>query len=272
MMMSKTWKTLALGAAFVVVSLCTPGALHASAEKGRSIAQKIDKSYSGYRTSSADGQMILYTGGRKATRTFTSQSLENLGRSPNEFNVLVFDAPKDMRGVALLTHARTEPQDDYQWLYLPAASRTKRITSSNRSGKFVSSEFSYEDLAKQDVDEFTYKWLRTEACPGGGQTCEVIEAYPKSKKSGYQKRVIWADTKAYRAQQIQFFNRRGAHEKTLTLSNYKRPGGGKWRPMTLDMVNHLNKRRTVLKWSNYKFGVKLGGNDFDSQRLGLATQ
>ncbi len=268
--MSQIPARLAVAGLAALTLLAAPAAL--ADDKGRSIAKKIDASYSGYRTSKADGQMILYTGGRKATRTFTSQSLEKKGGNANELNVLVFDSPKDMRGVALLTHARTEPNDDFQWLFLPAAARTKRITSSNKSGKFVSSEFSYEDLAKQDVDEFTYTWLRTESCPGSNLTCEVIEAFPKSRASGYKKRVIWADTKQYRAQQIQFFNRRGAHEKTLTLSNYKKPSGGKWRPMTLDMVNHLNKRRTVLKWSGYKFGVNLQASDFDSQRLGLMSQ
>ncbi len=235
--------------------------------KGRAVAEKVDRSYAGYGTSSADGEMILYTGNREARRAFTSKSLET-GGDITELNLLVFEAPQDMRGVALLTHARTEPQEDYQWLYLPAASRTKRITSSNKSGKFVSSEFSYEDFAKQDVDEFTYNWLRAEPCPdGSGLTCEVIEAFPKSRKSGYSKRVIWADTQAWRARQIEYYNRRKAHEKTLSLGRYERPGGGKWRPMTLDMKNHLNNRRTVLNWSNYKFGVQLSPEDFAKHNI-----
>jgi hypothetical protein len=34
-----------------------------------------------------------------------------------------------------------------QWLYLPALKRVKRISSSNKSGPFVGSEFAYEDIS-----------------------------------------------------------------------------------------------------------------------------
>ncbi|MDD1779996.1 outer membrane lipoprotein-sorting protein [Enterovibrio sp. ZSDZ35] len=235
--------------------------------KGRAIAEKMDKSYSGYGTSSADGEMILYLGNREVKRSFRSLTLEDLGNTPNEYNVLVFESPGDMRGIALLTHAKTEPEDDNQWLYLPAASRTKRISSSNVSGKFVSSEFSYEDLAKQEVDEYTYKWLRTEACPDSALNCEVIETYPKNENSGYTKRVIWVDTQDFRAQKVAFYNRRGVHEKTLVLSEYTLPENGRWRPLNLNMTNELNGRRTVMTWSNYQFGEPHGKKDFMSQRL-----
>lgn len=237
------------------------------AEKGREIAEKMDQSYSGYGTSRADGEMILYLGNREVKRSFRSLTLEDLGNIPSEYNVLVFESPGDMRGIALLTHAKTEPEDDNQWLYLPAAARTKRISSSNVSGKFVSSEFSYEDLAKQEVDEYTYKWLRTESCPGSDMTCEVIETYPKNENSGYTKRVIWVDTDEFRAQKVDFYNRRGVHEKTLLLTDYTLPDNGRWRPLNLDMTNELNGRRTVMVWSNYQFGEPLGKKDFMSQRL-----
>ncbi|WP_241819170.1 outer membrane lipoprotein-sorting protein [Enterovibrio norvegicus] len=251
----------------VTLLLMSPNLLANDAEKGREIAEKMDQSYSGYGTSSADGEMILYLGNREVKRSFRSLTLEDLGNTPSEYNVLVFESPGDMRGIALLTHARTEPDDDHQWLYLPAASRTKRISSSNVSGKFVSSEFSYEDLAKQELDEYTYKWLKTEPCPDSELTCEVIESYPMNENSGYSKRVIWVDTEHNRAQKVIFHNRRGVHEKTLLLSDYTLPDKGRWRPLNLDMTNELNGRRTVMVWSNYQFGEPLNKNDFRSQRL-----
>ena len=243
----------------------------ADTQRGRTVAENLDMSYSGYGTSVANGKMTLFVGGRKAVRSFRSLSLETKG-AIDEMSILVFSEPKDMRGVALLTHARTEPREDLQWLYIPAGSRTKRITSSNKSGRFVSSEFSFEDLARQDVDEFTYAWLRQESCPSVSLTCDVIEAYPKSRNSGYSKRVIWVDTKAHRAYQIDYFNQSGVHEKRLELSTYERPMGVKWRPMKMDMRNLLNNRRTVLEWSQYKFSVPLQPAFFDSNRLAEAAQ
>ena len=53
--------------------------------------------------------------------------------------------PRDIEGTALLSHAKILDADD-QWLYLPALKRVKRISSSNKSGPFVGSEFAFEDF------------------------------------------------------------------------------------------------------------------------------
>jgi outer membrane lipoprotein-sorting protein len=260
-----------VAAIFAAALALAPLVASADANHARAIAERIDNSYSGYGTSTANGRMTLYAGGRTAERSFQTRSLEARG-AIDEYSVLVFQEPRDMAGVALLTHAMTEPSADLQWLYVPAGGRIKRISSNNKSGNFVSSEFSYEDFAKQDIDEFTYGYVGTENCPGTSMTCEVIEAYPRSQNSGYSKRVIWADTQEWRPQMVEFFNRRGAHEKTVYLSDYERPGGVKWRPMVMDMRNHLNGRRTVMQWSNYRFGQRLDPNDFSSERLHMLAR
>ena len=63
----------------------------------------------------------------------------------------MFDEPRDVKGTAFLIHAHKQEADD-QWLYLPALKRVKRISSSNRSGSFMGSEFSYEDLGAQELE------------------------------------------------------------------------------------------------------------------------
>ena len=78
-------------------------------------------------------------------------------------SMFVFDEPRDVKGTALLIHAHRESTDG-QWLYLPALKRVKRISSSNRSGSFMGSEFAYEDMSAQEVERFTYRYLRDEPC------------------------------------------------------------------------------------------------------------
>ena len=122
----------------------------------------------------------------KAAGVFRNMTFERPETSVGDLGIIVFSKPRDIRGTALLTHANVEPSDDDQWLYLPAVKRVKRISSSNRTGKFVSSEFSYEDLGSQEVEDYTYKWLRDEPCPTDASlTCHVTESYPKNPKSGY---------------------------------------------------------------------------------------
>ncbi|NIT13503.1 MAG: outer membrane lipoprotein-sorting protein, partial [Candidatus Dadabacteria bacterium] len=95
-------------------------------------------------------------------------------------SITVFDEPRDIEGTALLSHTKILDPDD-QWLYLPAVKRVKRISSKNKSGPFVGSEFAYEDLLSQEVDKYNYKWLKDEKC--GDLECHVVERYPLYENS-----------------------------------------------------------------------------------------
>jgi hypothetical protein len=53
--------------------------------------------------------------------------------------------------------------DREPWLYLPAIKRVRRISASNKTGSFVGSEFSYEDLAGTEVERFRYRLIETPA-------------------------------------------------------------------------------------------------------------
>ena len=88
--------------------------------------------------------------GRKARRQLRVKVLEV--PEDGDKSLFVFDEPLDVQGTALLVHAKREGADD-QWLYLPALNRVKRISSSNRSGSFMGSEFAYEDMTAQEVEK-----------------------------------------------------------------------------------------------------------------------
>ncbi len=238
-------------------------------DKGLAIAIEADKRDLGYGDFEADGEMVLKDkGGRESRRAFRNMTLERAAPGKGDLGVIVFQKPRDIRGTGLLTHANIEPNDDDQWLYLPAVKRVKRISSSNRTGKFVSSEFSYEDLGSQEVGDYSYKWLRDEPCPTDPSlTCFVTESYPKNAKSGYSKRVGWIDHGEYRLQKIDFYNRRGDLEKTLTMKEYQQYLGKYWRPGRMEMVNQQTGKSTDLLWSNYKFRTGLSETDFKSSRL-----
>lgn len=237
--------------------------------KGLAISQEADRRDLGYGDYEADGTMILRDrGGGESRRVFRNMTLERAAATVGDMSVIVFEKPRDIRGTGLLTHANVEPKDDDQWLYLPAVKRVKRISSSNRTGKFVSSEFSYEDLGSQEVADYSYRWLRDEPCPTAKSlSCFVVESYPRNRKSGYSKRVAWIDQAEYRLQHIEFYNRRGDLEKTLTMSGYRQYLGKYWRPAKMAMVNRQTGKSTDLLWSNYRFRRGLSAGDFSSARL-----
>ncbi|MCY4503800.1 MAG: outer membrane lipoprotein-sorting protein [Alphaproteobacteria bacterium] len=178
--------------------------------------------------------------------------------------VFVFDRPRDVRGTAFLVHAHREEADE-QWLYLPALKRVKRISSSNQSGSFMGSEFSYEDLGTPEVEKFTHRVLRNEPC--GELECIVSERIPVGRDSGYSRQLVWLDREELRIMQIQFFDRRNAHLKTMIVEDYNKYLDRFWRGSKITMTNHLTGKSTVLDWSDYEFGVDLDLGDFTRTAL-----
>ena len=118
-----------------------------SAEKGFEIAARADRSDLGFGDSEVELQMILRNAaGQESTRTLKIATLEKPDESVGDKSLVLFDTPRDIEGTALLSHAKILDPDD-QWLYLPALKRVKRISSGNKSGPFVGSEFAFEDCS-----------------------------------------------------------------------------------------------------------------------------
>ena len=129
----------------------------------------------------------------------------------------------------------------------------------------MGSEFAFEDLSSQEVEKFTYKYIGEETV--NGEACHKIERYPVSKTSGYKRNIIWFNKANYRPEKIEFYDRKNAHMKTLSHTDYKQYGGKYWRANTLTMVNHLNGKETVLTFSEIKFDVNMTDDDFSQNAL-----
>jgi hypothetical protein len=233
------------------------------AERGLAIAKEADRRDIGWGNSRAELVMVLKNAqGQSAKRQMRMSQLE--GSGDGDKSLIVFDWPKDIDGTALLTWSHKAGDDD-QWLFLPALRRVKRISSSNKSGSFVGSEFSYEDLNSQEVEKYKYKYLRDEAC--GPLQCFVMDRYPVDPRSGYTRQIVWIDKKEYRVQKTEYYDRKRSRLKTLALTGYRQYLGKYWRAHLLVMVNHQTGKSTRLEWQAYKFRTGLKARDFRRNAL-----
>lgn len=251
--------------ALLLLALIVPAlALAGSAEdKGLEIAKEADRRDTGFGDTTADMLMILRNKkGQESKRELEIRTLEV--DSDGDKSLTVFHSPRDVRGTALLTYSHGLKPDD-QWLYLPALRRVKRIASNNKSGPFMGSEFAYEDLSSQEVEKYKYKYIKDEKV--NGVDCFLIERYPVDKDSGYAKQQVWMDKAEYRAQKIDFYDRKEELLKTFTASGYKKYLDKYWRAEKMNMVNHQTGKSTELIWSNYKFKTGLKDDDFTRTRL-----
>lgn len=229
-------------------------------QKGFDIAARSDRTDRGFSDSVVSLEMTLRNAaGKESTRSLEIKTFEVQDEDVGDKSLVVFDSPRDIKGTALLSHAQILDPDD-QWLYLPALKRVKRISSTNKSGPFVGSEFAFEDFTSTELNKYSYKWLRSEAC--GEFTCDVVERYPRYENSGYTRQISWIDQSVYQVRKLDFYDRKDALLKTLELNDYREYQDGIWRSHTFNMKNHQTGKSTDLIYSDFEFKTGLSENDF----------
>lgn len=261
--MMKTKTQSMIKAVALSALLALSGQVSASPEKGFEIAKERKVRDEGWGDSVATMQMILRNAqGESSTREMRLKSFEVANEGDK--GLTIFDQPRDVKGTAFLNHSHVIEADD-QWLYLPALKRVKRISSRNKSGPFMGSEFAYEDLSSFELEKYTFNHLGDETFKG--VDTYRIEQIPTDKNSGYTKQVVWLDKAHYRPLQVEFYDRKGSLLKTLQFEDYKQYLNKYWRAHTMAMVNHQTGKSTTLTTSNLDFQTGLREKDFEKNVL-----
>ena len=232
-------------------------------EKGLAIMTESDNRDKGWQDSSADMLMTLRNRkGKESIREIRIQNLEVEG--DGDKGLTVFDKPRDVKGTAFLTFSHALEADE-QWIFLPALKRVKRISSTNKSGPFMGSEFAYEDISSFEIPKYAYRYIKDEII--AGEECFVVEAIPQYKHSGYKRIEMWVDKSEYRTQKMEFYDRKNSLLKINTFTNYHQYLDQYWRAHTMTMENQQTGKSTTLNWSNFSFRAGLTDKDFEKNDL-----
>lgn len=230
--------------------------------RGLEIAQLSEKANDGFVGEYSAMEMVLINAhGDKTTRKLTTDTAETEG--DGDKSVSTFEWPADVKGTKMLTWTH-KSEDDDQWLYLPSLKRVKRISSKNKSGSFMGSEFAYEDLGSQEVEKYSYLYLRDEAMEG--RDCYVMERYPVSKKSGYSKQVVWMAKDILNPVRIEYYDRKGELLKVGVFRDYREMDGF-WRVHEIEMNNVQTLKSSVITWSEREIGKVFDESRFISESL-----
>lgn len=232
-------------------------------EKGLELAKEVDMRDKGFGDSMSDSKMILRDKyGNERPRLLRNRTKEQ--ENDGDKSIVIFDNPGDVKGTAFLSFTHQVGSDD-QWLYLPGLRKVKRISSSNKAGAFMNSEFAFEDIASQEVEKYTYKLLREDTHEG--TNVFVNEADPVDPKSGYSKLEVYIDSERYIPLKTDYYDRAGRKKKTLIFEEYNQYLDKYWRAHKLTMTNHQTGKVTVLEQTNWKFGNSFTDKDFDKNSL-----
>lgn len=223
------------------------------------VAQKSEKMMSGFEDATSLMHMTLInTAGQEKKRTMKMKVLEG---EDEDKSLMEFLSPADVKGTKFLSYEHVDKDDD-QWLYLPALKRVKRIASKNKSGAFMGSEFSYEDLSAFNVKKYKYKEGEAELKDG----VFIVESVPVSKYSGYTKLVSYIDAKTFLVKQIEYYDRKKELLKYALFENYQK-FDNVYRIGKITMKNVQNDKTTILVWEEQKIRTGLKAKDFHKRYL-----
>ena len=226
------------------------------------VAQKSDDVMSGFVDSVSTMHMKLINArGQEKVRTMQMKVLE--GKEADK-SLMEFKKPADVKGTKFLNYEHVQKDDD-QWLYLPALKRVKRISSKKKSGAFMGSEFSYEDLSAFNVNKYSYEGNAQETSLDS-KVVYIVNAKPVSKHSGYTKLISYVEKDSFLIQKIEYFDRKKKLLKTAYFSDYKKFGKIN-RIGQIRMQNIQNDKTTILIWNEEKIKTGLKAKNFHKRYL-----
>ncbi len=232
-------------------------------ERGLRIAQEVDLRDKGFGDVVSNIRMTLKDRyGNERLRYMRNRTMEV--DSDGDKAIIIFDNPGDVKGTAFLSFTHKAGSDD-QWLFLPKLKKTKRISSSNKAGAFMNSEFAFEDIASQEVEKYSYRYLKDGVVDG--HKVFVIESDPIDPKSGYSKLEVWIDQERYIPLKTDFYDRGGRLKKTLVVTGYEQYLDKYWRAKSWYMENKLTGKSTLLEFTEWTFGNGFTDSDFSKSSL-----
>ena len=252
-------------AAMLALILAGPVFAETPEEKGLRIAQLSDKAGDDFSDVKTKMKMILINKkGSETSRQMHSSTMKD--ENGEDKMLMVFDSPRDQKGTAMLTHSHDDKDND-QWLYLPALKKVKKIASKSKSGPFLGSEFSFEDIGGGSINDYTYKWIRDEEM--NGRKVWVLESYPKDKYSGYTKTIAWIDQEEddHRPYKVEFYDRKKSLLKSLSFTGYKKHLDKYWNPAEMHMVNHQTGKSTKMQMFDFEYDTGLEAKQFTKNSL-----
>ena len=258
---------IAASSLVLMAMLGTPPVTAAQAPSGKQIIERNDAMRTVDDEQVELQMQLINKRGQKRERR-VSWVLKN-DEQRNQKGLIRFVAPADVRGTALLSIEYADREDD-QWLYLPALRKSRRISAASKSDSFVGSDFAYEDLGAEEIDQHDYRLLREDTLDGSA--VYVVEATPNSdqrrRESGYSRREIFVGKDNWAVVHIDYYDRQKELLKVFRARDVRQvPSTTTWRAQTIEMVNQKSGHTTVIVYGPFVINKGVSDDTFSIREL-----
>lgn len=211
----------------------------------------------------ANATVSLNRGGAPLKRALDIAVMRQ-GNSDKSLRRYGFTAPGDIAGTRLLVRENSGADSD-TWLFLPAVGRTRRISTSNQSGAFAGTDFSYADMMSMRLEKYQHS---VSAGDGGSIVLDsTVSSGAYAKWIGYSRVVTYVQAGSMLPFRVDYYDLKGRHFKTQEMSGAKATPDGRHILTRRVMTVHGRGLQTQIAISGIQFNTALRGADFDPKRL-----
>lgn len=260
--MHNAWMRPWLVSLLACLMLWPASPVHADAA-GEALAQKVFDRPNG---NDAVSLVTMSLGEPGRTPRQRRMVVYRLDRGPGEVASLIrFIEPEDIAGTGLLTLDHKNADSD-QWIYLPAMERVRRIAAGRKGGRFVNSEYYYEDLQQRKVHQDHHRILGRETV--NGVVCEVLESIPvEASNSVYLKRVSFIDPATLLVLRLDLYEKNEREPSKRLLVQSFRKIQGYWTVTDSTMTELATGRSTRLVVEKIRYDRRLPARLFTTEAL-----
>lgn len=201
--------------------------------------------------------------GHRTKKEFTFRRIGSPGDSKT---LVVFTAPAEIRGVALLSINR-RGVNDRQYMYIPATQRVRPVAPQERAARFIGTDFTFEDIGERVLDDFTYKLLGEAETIEGHKTWKVEARPADPSRSQYKYIYYWVAQDVPVILHAEMYDAQGREVRVLHASQIKRVSGITGARRT-EMSSVLTGTKTVLTIDEVKLNLTMDEKIFTPELLG----
>lgn len=183
---------------------------------------------------------------------------------------IYFLSPRNLKGTGFLTYDYVENEDD-QWLYLPAARKVRRLSSSERGDFFLGTDFTYDDVKNESKFGFSdYQYENLGVIEREGKRYYRLQLTPVSdsvaRELGYSRIESLINSDNWYPEESVYFDIAGNRLKTVQLDDI-RLIDTVWTAHRIEAFNHKTQHTTVFEYSDVVYLADLEEQALSQQAL-----
>ncbi|MBW2568349.1 MAG: outer membrane lipoprotein-sorting protein [Deltaproteobacteria bacterium] len=228
---------------------------------GKKLAQLVHDRNRGDNSIARSVMGLISRRGKKRIRHFITYQ-EDDGKLLKQ--LIRFTSPADIEGTGFLSFEK-EDESAEQFLYLPALRRTRRIVSSQKDHGFVNTDFTYEDMERRQVINYTHIISGNEKKQQND--CWILESRPvKKTNSQYSLIKSWIAKETHVPMFVEYYNKKGRLIKEYSVAKLLKIQGV-WTEIEIVMADLERKHRTLIRINNITYNTELPDDIFTRRNL-----